>query len=232
MGKSPKRLQQSEYKLQIVEDLSMLLPNETSTQAKRFAKFKCPTCEQPFKTQVALVKSGHTTKCRSCATRLKSTTHGDSGTRLHTIWNNMRARCGKQEGYLNITVCEEWTKSYSIFKEWSMVTGYVEELTIDRINNEGNYEPSNCRWVDMTVQAQNRRVLKSTNTSGYRGVSKHHGIYEAYIQVSGNKIYLGSSKDPKIAAGYYDKYVTENNLEHNHNGVLNEKHILELPKML
>ena len=95
--------------------------------------------------------------------------HGDSkGSKLYKVWHSMICRCELQKdtGYKHyggrgITVCKEW-HSYESFKKWAMQSGYKENpgrniLTIDRVNNDGNYCPENCRWVDMKVQASNRR---------------------------------------------------------------------------
>lgn len=90
--------------------------------------------------------------------------HGDTGTRLHRIWQNMKARCyGKYSreyenyGGRGIVVCDEWRNSYEKFKEWAISNGYDENLTIDRINTDGNYEPSNCRWITNKEQQNNKR---------------------------------------------------------------------------
>jgi len=90
-------------------------------------------------------------------------THGESKTRLHEIWLNIRKRCLCKTntnyylyGERGITICEEWN-DYLKFKEWALSHGYSEIFTLDRINNNGNYEPSNCRWATDEQQHNNTR---------------------------------------------------------------------------
>ncbi|GAB7390130.1 hypothetical protein [Lactococcus garvieae] len=90
--------------------------------------------------------------------------------RLYGVWLGMRKRCFNPNepafpnyGGRGITICDEWS-DYSIFRKWALANGYDKDAplgkcTIDRINNDGNYEPSNCRWVDMKVQRNNQRIL-------------------------------------------------------------------------
>ena len=94
---------------------------------------------------------------------LRSKTHGESRTKLYRAWVAMKARCSdiNHQSYRNyggrgITFCDEW-KEYGPFRDWARSNGYRSDLTLDRINNNGNYEPSNCRWTDVKTQSRNTR---------------------------------------------------------------------------
>lgn len=92
-------------------------------------------------------------------------THGQCGTRLYRIWKRMKSRCmnkntvdyKKWYGSKGVSVCEEWANDFQTFYDWSMANGYADDLTIDRIDPYGNYEPSNCRWADAKTQSMNKR---------------------------------------------------------------------------
>lgn len=85
------------------------------------------------------------------------------GTRLYEIWNGARGRCrnkaNKNYGGRGITFHPGWLK-FETFRDWALANGYVEGLSIDRIDVDGNYEPSNCRWVTRLEQARNRRATR------------------------------------------------------------------------
>jgi hypothetical protein len=92
--------------------------------------------------------------------------HGKRKTRMYRIWSDMKGRCNNPNrakyaryGGRGITVCDEWMSDFQAFYDWAIKNGYREDLTIDRIDNDGNYCPDNCRWITMMEQASN----KSTN---------------------------------------------------------------------
>lgn len=118
------------------------------------------------------VLRGKSKQCQTCAkARLqeKQLKHGESSsrlkkaTRLYRIWNLMRRRCldpkarnYKDYGSRGIRICKEW-QEYAPFRDWAQNNGYSEGLTLDRKNNDGDYKPSNCRWLTRKEQNNNKR---------------------------------------------------------------------------
>lgn len=102
--------------------------------------------------------------CLQQENRIKmATTHNGSKTRLYRIWRSLFERCNnpkckeyKWYGAKGVKVCEEWTNNFTAFRDWALSHGYSDDLTIDRINHNGNYEPDNCRWADWITQQNNR----------------------------------------------------------------------------
>ena len=126
------------------------------------------------------LKSGNTMSCGCLGRRLSEerflkaiTTHGGSGTRLYRIWVGMKYRCnasgtrtGKHYADRGIKVCDDWARDFKAFESWALTSGYESNLTIDRIDVDGNYCPQNCRWI--TIQEQERNKQNTLSTI-YRG---------------------------------------------------------------
>lgn len=95
-------------------------------------------------------------------------------TRLYITWSAMKSRClnknhpkYKDYGGRGIKVCKDW-RSYKAFEEWALSHGYRDDLTIDRIDVDGNYKPSNCRWIPRSEQAKNKRNSRYVTYRGER----------------------------------------------------------------
>ena len=111
----------------------------------------------------AIVSCGCRKKEQDKENLTKHYDHMQSGTRLYGIWQGMKGRCYNEHNsrYVNyggrgIKVCDEWKDNFTAFYQWAIENGYSEKLTIDRINVDGDYEPSNCRWTDIKTQCNNR----------------------------------------------------------------------------
>ncbi len=125
--------------------------------------FKCD-CGNVVTKNITSVTSGNTKSC-GCIRGYEVVKTGISGERVYNIWKTMKSRCFDKtdKDYFNyggkgITVCDEWLSALK-FKEWAFNNGYKDNLSIDRIDNDGNYEPGNCRWVDIYEQNRNRRCV-------------------------------------------------------------------------
>ena len=208
----------------LLEDLGMLYPTENSKRKKHYGIYKCGFCGTEFRASTQHILRGETKSCGCYLKRRVSDTqktHGLIGTRLYNIWANIKNRTLNLKnrqfpdyGGRGITICDEWKNDFMSFHDWAMSNGYSDELSIDRIDNDGNYEPNNCRWVTRNIQARNQRIPKN-NTSGYRGVSydKKANKYKAQIRVNNKSIYLGSFPTAVEAGTEYNNYIIENNLE-------------------
>lgn len=143
-------------------------PNRKGKTVCWICKCDCGNITHPIKG--TNLRNGTTKSCGcfvSVKTKEKSLVHGMCGTRIYQIWDNMNQRCRnpnrlefKNYGGRGITVCEEWKNDFQAFYDYvSQLPHYGEEgYSLDRINNDGNYEPNNVRWATKKEQANNRRI--------------------------------------------------------------------------
>lgn len=163
------------------------------------------------------VKAGGTKSCgcwRREASKINNTIHGEAGknsTRLYRIWSQMKRRCDlptvrayPRYGGRGIKVCKDWSESFEVFRDWALENGYSEKLTIDRRDNDGDYEPNNCRWVTHKVQANNRRTNKNVQYKGERyTISELADKFNLPIGSLGYRLLKGMS--PEEAIDYLTK---------------------------
>ena len=158
---------------------------ETDSHRRTYWLCKCD-CGNTTRVLASHLKNGHT---KSCGCRLQEINNnmkhlnyknGLSKTRLGRIYYNMVSRCYRQTcpeynlyGGKGVKICDEWVNrektGFVNFCNWSLMNGYSDNLTIDRIDVNGNYEPSNCRWVDNFVQANNKTNTHRVIVNGELG---------------------------------------------------------------
>lgn len=136
----------------------------------------------------------------------------------------MRKRCDSlanpDYGGRGIAMCDEWYRSFQVFRDWSLTNGYAEHLEIDRRDVNGNYEPSNCLWVTTQHNVQNRRRWSKRNGSSkgvYRVAVKVRGRpWIAKIGVDGKTLHLGSFTTEAEAVAAYNEAAVKHHGEFAH----------------
>ena len=215
--------------LKLIKDLGKLYANEHSKKKEHYGIFECKKCGNHFKTLFKSVRHDVISGCKGCGYLSEQhIKHGMTKTRLYRAWSAMKQRCMNSNtekydryGGRGIKICGEWVEDFVAFKNWALSNGYKDSLEIDRIDNDGDYEPNNCRWVSRAIQARNTTRIRADNSTGYRGIEcKTNGKASARITVGGKRITIGTF-DTKYEAGKaYDNYVIDNNLEHTTNGII------------
>ena len=138
---------------------------------------------------------------------MKRSYHGMSGTRLYQCWADMKGRCLNKAnkwyshyGGRGITVCDDWL-SFVPFMQWALSNGYSDTLTLERIDNNAGYTPTNCMWATQHQQSMNKTHLPSK--TGYVGVRSHkNGGFVAEVTRHRKYYYLGhfnSAEDANTA---------------------------------
>lgn len=143
--------------------------DDNSKKNEIYVKAKCDCNGNIKEYRYHCLANGHT---KSCGCNIK-TANGNSIKRLYKIWRNMQDRCYNEKniryehyGKKGIIVCDEWRNSYEVFETWALANGYSDDLSIDRINNDGNYCPENCRWATVVEQANNKSINRYIEING------------------------------------------------------------------
>jgi len=144
---------------------------------RRMFLCKCD-CGNEKVVRLSSLMNGDTSSCGCYKKEVASNAercHHESKTRLYNCWQRIKNRCYRESnhnykfyGARGIKVCDEWKDDYFKFKDWAITNGYQENLTIDRIDPNGNYEPSNCRWITQKEQTRNMRSNTIVDIKGVK----------------------------------------------------------------
>ena len=193
---------------------------EKSANRTRYGLYECPYCEKEFETLEYSVRSGRTKSC-GCMLNKKNTSHGFTFNRFYFTWNKMLHRCNnpKNKKYMDyggrgITVCEDWQDVRNFIAWCDLTHPNIDGYTLYRIDTNGGYSPNNCRWATRTTQNLTQR-LRSTNTSGFKGIYLSKGYWIARISVNAKLITLGKCLNLEDAVLLRDTYIINNNLNNN-----------------
>lgn len=193
-------------------------PDYISPTGKKYSRWRC-VCECGNAKDIMRdnLVGGRVSSC-GCYKKeymsVKQSTHCSSSSKLYGVWCSMKSRCNNinDKHYLDygargISVCNEWNCDYTSFEEWALDNGYADGLSIDRIDNDGGYNPSNCRWTSRKVQAGNRR---SNRVISFRGESHTLSEWSDIVGINYKTLHN------RIRSGWtVERALTENTQKHN-----------------
>ena len=145
--------------------------------------------------------------------------HGLSGDRIYRIWQGMKSRCLNptnhsyhRYGGRGIVIFKEW-EDITKFNSWAKSSGYTDNLSIERIDNDGNYEPDNCCWIPRDEQYKNRSMY-TTNKSGFTGVyfQEKCNNFMCNITINREIIYIGTYPTAELANNAREKFKSQRGL--------------------
>lgn len=203
-------------RLVVIETLTKL--NTKGTECL-FARLKCDCGKIVVASNYSLYKGG--TKSCGCWMRDRVTKHGMFGTRLYGVWVDMNVRTTREAnldyknyGGRGISVCEEW-KKFIPFMEWALSHRYADNLTIDRINTNGNYEPANCRFIPLINNIWNQRKKETWGIYEYKG--KKQSCFTVHIMRRGITYIIPTFRTIEEAIRARDEFISNYNIKENEN---------------
>lgn len=156
-----------------------------NNEKRNMAMTECIHCKSIKKMRLSDFVSDIAVSCKC-----RTVKHGMNRTKIYSIYANIKYRCYNPNhhefhnyGGKGISMCDEWLgeNGFSTFYEWATNNGYKEGLTIDRLNNDGNYEPSNCQWItrsENTIKANKTCQHRKADKGTYYGISPNGRYYE------------------------------------------------------
>jgi len=186
------------------------------------ANVKCECGAEKF-VRLDQLRSGESKSCGCLHKEIVGNStrkHGLSGHKLYKVWETMKQRCGNQKdkNYVNyggrgISVCDEWKSDAGKFISFAIDSGWSDGLEVDRINNDGNYEPSNIRFVTAEKNLLNKRLLRADSPTKYRGVSPLGSVFRVAVRSHGSRHSKSGFKSAHEAAIYRDRYCIANGID-------------------